>query len=179
MTIYIALLRGINVGGNKKIKMAELKTMLSEMGLHRVQTYIQSGNVVFESEEDAVSLQAKIEQEIHRAFGFTVTVMLRTSTELKTIIENCPFSMDSLAEGESIHLTCLTEPPSQEDISKLSDVADDVQDEFLITGKDIYIYYRQSILDSKLATKISKLHVPTTDRNWKTIMKLAAMVEAM
>lgn len=102
MKTYIALLRGINVGGNKMIKMAELKRILEEMGLGRVQTYIQSGNVLFESEEEEGPLQTNIEEEIKKVFGFPVAVLLRTYAELKSLIAHCPFSLDSLAEGESI-----------------------------------------------------------------------------
>jgi uncharacterized protein (DUF1697 family) len=178
MTIYIALLRGINVGGNKKIKMADLRSMLEEMGLGRVQTYIQSGNVLFESEEDVDTLQKKIEDEINRVFGFSVSVILRTSTELKNVIANCPFSAESLGEGESIHVSFLAEAPSQEALDKLPDLKNEI-DEYHIKGRDLYMYLRQSILDSKVAASLQKLGAPTTSRNWKTVIKLASMVQAM
>jgi uncharacterized protein (DUF1697 family) len=107
VTIYIALLRGINVGGHKLIKMADLRQQLEMRGLEKVQTYIQSGNVLFESEEGAEQLSQQIEEQIRNAFHFSVPVILRTSTELYRIIENCPFSVDKLLEGESIHLSVM------------------------------------------------------------------------
>jgi uncharacterized protein (DUF1697 family) len=178
MTIYLALLRGINVGGHKKIKMADLKAMLTDMGLGRVQTYIQSGNVLFESDDEAESLQTKIEQEIERVFRFSVAVMLRTSDEWKSVIEHCSYSADDLAEGESIHVTFLTEAPAQEDLDQLPDLSGEI-DEYQIIGRELYMHLRQSILDSKVPTKLSKLGAPQTSRNWKTVVKLASMVEAM
>ncbi|WP_430488077.1 DUF1697 domain-containing protein [Priestia flexa] len=86
ITIYIALLRGINVGGHKLIRMQELKSLLTNMGLDKVKTYIQSGNVIFESERNAQQLEEQMEQEIRRAFGFSVIIILRTASELEQII---------------------------------------------------------------------------------------------
>lgn len=86
ITIYIALLRGINVGGHKLIRMQELKSLLTNMGLDKVKTYIQSGNVIFESERNAEQLEEQMEQEIRRAFGFSVIIILRTASELEQII---------------------------------------------------------------------------------------------
>lgn len=178
VTIYIALLRGINVGGHKLIKMADLRQQLEMRGLEKVQTYIQSGNVLFESEEGAEQLSQQIEEQIRNAFHFSVPVILRTSTELYRIIENCPFSVDKLLEGESIHLSVLAELPSEEAINDLLKFQCDV-DEFQIKGKEIYLYFRQSIRNSKLAVHLQKLGVRSTLRNWKTINKLAAMAKEL
>jgi uncharacterized protein (DUF1697 family) len=178
MAIYIALLRGINVGGNHKIKMIELKCMLEKMGLSRVQTYIQSGNVLLESEEEEAILQTKLEDEIKKVFGFTVAVMLRTSQELKSIIENCPFPAENLLEGESIHVNFMKAAPSQLEIGRLPDVSNEI-DTFRILGREIYLFFRQRMSDSKLPIKLQKLGLSTTSRNWNTITKLAAMANAM
>jgi uncharacterized protein (DUF1697 family) len=177
VTIYFALLRGINVSGHNMIKMAELKRMFEAMGFGRVQTYINSGNVLFESEEGEELLQTRIEQEIHKTFGFTISVLLRTSKEWERIVKTCPFSSDRLTEGQSIHLTLLKAASTQEELDKLPDV-DPENDEYLIDGREIYFLYRQSILDSKLTKKFLKL-VPQTARNWKTVLKLAALAKAM
>ncbi|NOU97045.1 DUF1697 domain-containing protein [Paenibacillus sp. LMG 31456] len=177
MTIYIALLRGINVSGHNMIKMSELKSMFQALGFGRVQTYINSGNVLFESEEGAETLQLRIENEIKLVFGLSISVILRTDKELERIIERCPFAPGSLTEGESIHLTLLKEAPSQEEIDRLPDVNYE-NDEYYMEDREIYILYRKSLLDSKLPKKFQKL-VPQTARNWKTIIKLGTMVEAM
>lgn len=178
MTIYIALLRGINVGGHNMIKMAELKRVLEEMGLGKVKTYIQSGNVLFESEKEAETLSQQIEEEIKKEFGFSVPVVLRTEMELEQIIKNCPFSIDTLLEGESVQVAFLTGIPSQEGINHLGNF-NSKMDEYQIKGKDVYLFFRQSIRNSKLATQLPKLGVPATVRNWKTVIKLESMVKEM
>ena len=90
MTVYIALLRGINVGGKNIIRMADLKRVFETIGFCEVKTYIQSGNVLFKSNEAEESLCNKIEHEIEVVFGIPVKIILRTSTELEQIILNCP-----------------------------------------------------------------------------------------
>lgn len=177
MTIYFALLRGINVSGHNMIKMTELKRMFEEMGFTRVQTYINSGNVMFESEEAAGLLEARIETEISKVFGLSISVMVRSDMEWKAIMAKCPFSPDSLADKQSIHLTLLKKAPTEEELDRLPDI-EHPGDEFLIDGREIYVLYRNSILDSKLAKKFQKL-VPATARNWKTVVKLAGMANAL
>src|SRR3954453_19881462 len=98
MTIYIALLRGINVGKHHRIKMADLKSLLETMGLTKVKTYIQSGNVLFEAKDEAEQLSQRLEDEISKTFGFPVPVILRTAEEYEQIIRDCPYSIDSLKE---------------------------------------------------------------------------------
>jgi uncharacterized protein (DUF1697 family) len=176
MTLYIALLRGINVGGHNMIKMVELKRVFEEMGLHKVKTYIQSGNVLFESEREAETLSRQMEEEIKREFGLTVPVVLRTAEELEKVIKDNPFSIDSLLEGESVQVAFLTDTPTQEGIHQLSTVNIGM-DEYQIIDKDVYLFFRQSIRNSKLATQLPKLGVPATVRNWKTVLKLASMVK--
>ena len=178
MTIYIALLRGINVGGHKIIKMADLKQLLETMGLSKVKTYIQSGNVVFESNEEADKLCQRIEQQINTTFGFPVPVILRTSKEWEQIIDNCPYPVETLLEGESVHLTLLSEIPSQEALNQLTKFQSDI-DQYHVQGKEIYLFFRQSFRDSKLPLQFQKLGVSSTIRNWKTTVKLATMTKAM
>ncbi|WP_019413323.1 DUF1697 domain-containing protein [Paenisporosarcina sp. TG20] len=178
MTIYIALLRGINVGGHRLIKMADLRHLLEKMGLDKVQTYIQSGNVLFESEQDSKQLSCRIQHEIDTKFGFSVPVILRTSIELDQIIENCPFNVGTLLEGESIQLSLLAELPPREGVNHLLKFQNDT-DEYQIEGENIYLFFRQSIRNSKLAAQLQKIGVPSTVRNWKTINKLATMAKAM
>jgi uncharacterized protein (DUF1697 family) len=184
ITIYIALLRGINVGGHNRIKMAELKTMFETMGLGRVKTYIQSGNVLFESNEREELLRMSIEHEIKQVFGFPVTVILRTAAELVRIIENSPFSDEEVAEakvsseGESLHVALLLEAPSKEGIERLSIIRSE-SDKYQIEGRDIYLLFRQGVRNSKLAKNLQKLDVPATMRNWKTLNKLTELAKEM
>ncbi len=182
--IYIALLRGINVGGHNKIRMAELKQALEKIGLDRVQTYIQSGNVLFVSKKEEGPLRQQIEEQIRAVFGISIHVVLRTKAELERIIAHCPFSETTIAEakassaGESLYVSLLLETPPKERIERLA-ASGNGDDEYRIEGRDVYLLFRHSIRNAKLAGNVEKLGVPATVRNWNTINKLAAMAEAM
>ncbi|MDQ0058689.1 DUF1697 domain-containing protein [Paenibacillus harenae] len=184
MTIYIALLRGINVGGNNKIKMADLRVALGDLGLNNVQTYIQSGNVLFESEEDEGVLREKIEQQIEKVFGLPIKTILRTVEDLKNIVANLPFSEGQIAgaeeagEGASLYVAMLLSEPERERIDKLR--AFETEDErFHIVGKDVYLLFKRSVRNSKLSAQVEKLGVLPTTRNWNTINKLIELADAM
>ncbi|WP_036746396.1 DUF1697 domain-containing protein [Paenibacillus sp. UNC451MF] len=183
--IYIALLRGINVGGKNKVKMADLKQTLELMGgLSRVQTYIQSGNVLFEANEEEEPLRERIEHRLEAAFGFSITVVLRTFDELKRIAAHCPFSDEEVAEAEaasdaeSLYVSFLLEEPLPEKAERLKGYQSE-NDMYHIVGREIYLLFRYSVRDSKLATNLHKLDVPATIRNWKTVNKLLALGTAM
>lgn len=186
MITYIALLRGINVGGKNKVKMAELKGMFESIGFSRVETYIQSGNVLFEAEEEETEedLRRRIESEFAKVFGFTVIFVLRTAVEWERIIKECPFPETEIreaeaenTEGESMYVALLLHAPSQEKAEQLGAVKSG-SDECRIRGRDAYLLLRQSIRNSKLAISLQKLDVSVTVRNWKTMNKLSDMVKA-
>jgi uncharacterized protein (DUF1697 family) len=184
MSIYIALLRGINVGGKNMIKMADLKSMLEEISLSKVQTYIQSGNVLFESSEAKEELKSRIEHEIEKTFSFHVDVIIRTRNELEEIIGNCPFSKEiiseaeSTAEGESSYVALLGQLPTQEGIERLSKYKTD-DDEYKIVGQEVYLLFRKSIRNSKLAANLHRLDSTSTVRNWKTLSKLLELAKSI
>ncbi|MBB6218329.1 uncharacterized protein (DUF1697 family) [Anaerosolibacter carboniphilus] len=184
MNIYIAFLRGINVGGRNVIKMADLKQTFEAIGLGRVQTYIQSGNVLFESNEDEESLTLKIEQKIVEDYGLSITVVLRTAEELERIVQNCPFSKEqvleaeSLSQVESLYVSLMAQIPSKEKVEQLS-VYESQEDMYKIKGRDIYLLFRHSIRNSKLANNLQKLDVPATVRNWKTLSKLSMLAKTI
>lgn len=185
MTIYIALLRGINVGGNNKIKMADLRLMCEQMGLSRVQTYIQSGNILFESELDPEPLRLQIEQEIQTVFDMQVPVILRTAQELEQIIQNCPFSEEEVkeaelaSESETLYVTLLLKSPLPEAVERLRGLNTNSSDKFHVSNTEVYLLFCQSIRNSKLANHLNKLDGPSTTRNWKTMNKLVSLAQAM
>ncbi|KAB2459845.1 DUF1697 domain-containing protein [Bacillus sp. CH126_4D] len=178
MTIYIALLRGINVGGHKVIKMADLKEMFESIGLKQVKTYIQSGNIVFKSKGNITFLKERIQSEIKNVFGFDVPVMLRTHAEFINIIKRCPYEVDSLLEGESIHVAFLANELSEKEKDQLLMQTNETEDCY-IHEKVVYLLFKNSIRDSKLMNQFQKLHTPATVRNWRTVNKLKAIVEGM
>lgn len=112
MTTYISMLRGINVGGHKKIKMDTLKQLYVELGYTNVQTYIQSGNVIFQTQDiDAVNLAKSIAKQILEITGLEVPVLVLKLDEMKRIIKNSPFLFDSSKNPTSFHVTFLSETP--------------------------------------------------------------------
>lgn len=181
---YIALLRGINVGGKNRIKMADLKKEMEHLGFAGVQTYIQSGNVLFVSDKPEPDLRAELERMISSVFDISLTVMLRTFDELKGIIETCPFPEELVAEaqancvGECLHVAMLPEPPAPQGVAKLAAV-ESGRDLFHIAGRDVYLLFPDSQRDSKLADSLHKLGVPATVRNWRTMNKLVELAEGI
>lgn len=176
--IYIAFLRGINVGGHNKIKMADLKKSLEEFGLSRVKTYIQSGNVLFESDKDEATLVEELQDEINKSFGIALKVILRTAQEIDDLIMNTPYAGHELAEGESLYVTLLGEPLPEEQVRKLKDL-ESSGDQCVVMGRDVYYLFSRSILDSKLADAMNKIKLPSTTRNWNTMNKLNNMAKEM
>jgi uncharacterized protein (DUF1697 family) len=178
MSIYLALLRGINVGGHNIIKMDDLKNVLTNIGLDHVKTYIQSGNVFFKSEKTAEQLQNQIELEIQENFGLSVPVILRTASEFEQMINDCPYPVNSLSEGESIHVALLAEVPSQEGVKQFLKYKSELED-CHIRGKEVYLFLQISFHKSKLSSQLQKLGVHSTVRNWKTIKKLETMANGI
>lgn len=184
MKIYIALLRGINVGGKNIIKMADLKLMFESIGLHGAQTYIQSGNILFKSNEEEQPLRRKIEHEIEKTFGFPVSVILREAEEIEAIILNCPFSKEAIlkaetsSEGEVLYVSFMINEPLEENVQRVNAYKSE-SDEYLIAGRNIYLLFSNSIRNSKLASNLHKLEVTATVRNWKTLNKLSLLAKAM
>jgi uncharacterized protein (DUF1697 family) len=183
MTINVAFLRGINVGGHNKIKMADLRGMFESMGFQSVQTYIQSGNVLFTSEDDTETLRIQIEQEIEKVFSISATVIIRTALELEGIIKNCPFPEGKLLEAASsklvtFYVSLLLDSPTEEVVEQLGTYQSE-SDEFRIQNREVYLLLRDGIRNSRLANNLNKLNVTSTMRNWKTINKINALVKTI
>lgn len=185
MTIYIALLRGINVGGKNMIKMAELKRSLTDDGLKKVQTYIQSGNVLFvsdEEEEEALSL--RIERIVRRDFGLDVPVVLRTAEELGAAAAGCPFTPEEVAVAEatatggSLYVAFMRSEPTAEALGRFASYANE-QEHFRVSGREVYLLFKDSVRNSKLAANLQKLDASATVRNWKTVGKLISLAELL
>jgi uncharacterized protein (DUF1697 family) len=177
MAIYMALLRGINVGGKNKIKMAELKALFERLGFSRVQTYINSGNVLFESQENEETLLSQIENEIENTFRLSIRVVLRTYNQLVGIIASCQYREDVAPDGKNVNIGFMNEVPTQEAIDRVS-IYKDI-DDFQVIGREIHLLFHQSVADSKLAKNLQKLSGTVTIRNWNTVNKLALLAKEM
>ena len=173
MPTYIALLRGINVSGQKKIKMADLRQLLTDAGLDNVQTYLQSGNVVFRSEADAEEAAQKIERCILTHYGYAVEVIITTFAQLQKIVAENPFTSQNT---QLLYVTFLAEAPIPDQLEKLQ-TRDYSPEAFVMRDNIIYILaangYGRAKLNNNFLEK--KLKVAATTRNWKTVNALLEM----
>lgn len=178
MPNFIALLRGINVSGQKLIKMTDLKSLFEKTGYKNVSTYIQSGNVIFTSDhKNTAKLESKISTAIKKKFGFDVVVIVITPEVIDYVLKNNPF-IKKKKEIERLYVTFLSDKPSEENINKLGAV-NYSPEEYFIDQKLIYLYYPNGIGKAKLSNHLfeNKLKVAATTRNWKTINKLFEMTK--
>ena len=177
MIKYLALLRGINVSGHNMIKMDALKKMLENMGFQNVETYIQSGNIFFDSEEEnAASVGFKIKQEISKVFGYDVPVIMISKTDLELCFKNSPFLKEKECDTKKLYVTFISKELSPLAINDLK-ISNFKPDEVAIDSSRIYIKYAigagKTNLDQKYIEK--KLNVVATIRNWNTVTKLLEM----
>lgn len=178
MKTYLSILRGINVSGQKKVPMAELKSLYEELNLKDISTYIQSGNVIFRT-ESIKDLSQRIEQKILAKYNFNVPVIIRTMDEMQIVLRQNPFIKESNIDLEKLHVTYLSENPKQENIDKLN-TYNYQPDRFLILGKEIYLYCPNGYGRTKLTTDFfeNKLKVPATTRNWRTTNELFKILKS-
>lgn len=172
---YISILRGVNVGGQKKIKMADLELLYQSLGFQHVVTYIQSGNVLFEATVENISdIKERIEKAIETKYEFHVPVEIRTNREIGDILRNCPFgSVDLAKDGTKVLVTFLSSNPSEARISDLQKYVKPPE-QLIVEGKEVYLYCPNGYGKSKLSNAFleNKLGAQATTRNLKTVTKL-------
>jgi uncharacterized protein (DUF1697 family) len=175
MNTFIALIRGINVGGHKKILMADLRTLFESLGFKEVRTYIQSGNVVFKAKEEN-NLADKIGEAIGVKYGFIVPVLVKKESELSKILSKCPFSNE---KREKSYFILLKETPSSEHV-ELTAQFSNLDEEFHIEGDCVYMYYALGAGKAKMGNNFfeKKLKVNATARNFRTMAKLVVMASS-
>ncbi len=178
MSTFIALLRGVNVGG-KTLRMADLKSLCEELGYANVRTYLQSGNVVFDSgNPDAGAHAAAMEAQIFRSFGFSASVLVRTPQELKHTIEDNPFLHGRMEDPARLHVTFLKGVPAPVRLGNLR-VPEGDTDEYAVGEREIYLFCPNGYGRTKLSNTYfeRKLDLTATTRNWNTVTALFAMAE--
>ena len=178
MPTWIALLRGINVGGNNKLPMDALVDVLMTLDLKNVRTYIQSGNAVFQcSKKRAAGLDQAITAAIEQRHGFRPQVLVLSDQAWQAARQANPFP-DSVAIPKTLHLFFLAESPAAPDIAGL-EARKSPTERFHLSDRVFYLYAPDGIGRSKLAANAEKLlGVATTARNWRTVEKIASMVES-
>ncbi|MET7741128.1 DUF1697 domain-containing protein [Streptomyces sp. NPDC005385] len=174
-TTYAALLRGINVGGAKKVPMAELRTLLEGLGHGDVRTHLQSGNAAFSSAHgDEESLAAELSTAIEERFGFGVGVLVRDHRYLKAVREACPFPAAEL-EAKQVHVTYFSDPVDAERFASVEPAAF-LPEEFRLGDRALYLYAPDGLGRSRLADALARPRllkgVLATTRNWNTVVKL-------
>ena len=178
METYIAILRGINVGGQNKIRMIDLAAKLQSNGFSDLRTYIQSGNLVFRAEKKPEPEMAnKIAESIKNEFGLNVPAIVFKKGDWNEIIGRNPFAKDPHYNNpKTLHVSFLSEIPQLENVQKLTGYSDE-PNEFSVVGKAVYLYCPNGYSKTKLGNGFleKKLKVTATTRNWATTLKLAEM----
>ncbi len=173
MPTHVALLRGVNVSGQNTMRMETLKTALTADGFQDVQTFIQSGNVIFNSEETQQEVLAfKIKRVVFSTFGHDIGVMMRYKSDLEQIVKNNPFDTES-----NVYVALLDKEPQQDDFQKLVKVLSG-GDLAILSGRTLYVKYGVNAGKSKLSNKLieTKLKVNSTMRNWNTTVKVLELL---
>jgi uncharacterized protein (DUF1697 family) len=177
MKTYVALLRGVNVSGQNKVGMKELRARLLGLGFQNVATYVQSGNVVFRTSA-ASDPTLLIERDIRQAFGVGVTVLLRTKEQLRRVSTQNPF-LKRGNDPATLHVTFLSETPKP---ARVRDLTAKVNgpDELVVRGREVYLRCPNGYGRTKLSNTFleRQLGSPATTRNWRTVLQLVVMADA-
>lgn len=177
MKTFVALLRGINVGGHNRLPMATLRQILETLDCHEVQTYIQSGNVVFDSKRQASSLSKNMAAAIKESCGFEPQILVLEKTDFEQAARDNPFPVKD-PDAKTLHMGFLETTPNSPDLEGLKLLASP-SERFRLIGKVFYLHAPDGIGRSKLAAKSEKLiGVPMTDRNWNTVGKILSMLDS-
>jgi uncharacterized protein (DUF1697 family) len=177
MARQIALLRGINLGSNRRVAMGRLRELIAELGYGDVRTYLQSGNVVLTSPAPPERLQRELEELIAREVGLETRVLVRTRDELADVIERDPLA--GVADNpKRYQVSFLSAEPDPEVVRELGRV-DVAPERFVVSGREIYAWHPDGIQRSKLVAALSdkRLGVTATARNWNTVTKLLALAD--
>jgi uncharacterized protein (DUF1697 family) len=173
----IALLRGINIGPNKRVPMPRLRELLTEHGYEDVKTYVASGNVVLTSKSSPRKLEKELEKLIEDEWGFDVAVLVRTRDELADVIEREPFGK-IVDNPKFLQVSFLSGKPDAENAKRINDACVEPE-QVVIDGREIYAWHPDGIGRSDLAKLLAtkKLGVTVTARNWNTVLKLLELAD--
>jgi uncharacterized protein (DUF1697 family) len=176
---WAALLRGVNVGGNRRLPMADLRKLIEALGFERVQTLLASGNVLFDAAgEDGSQLESMLEREAKARLGLETDFLLRDAAEMQAAIAANPFADVAEARPSSL-LVVFAREPQPADLPERIAAIYDGPERLAVGGRHLYVDFVEGQGDSKLPQAMAKLKLAkaATGRNWNTVMKLAAMLE--
>lgn len=177
MNTYIVLLKGINVGGHKKLPMADLRELMTKIGFQDVKTYIQSGNIILKTLEDKTAVEGQIYHSILDQFGYEVSVIVKTRDELKRVFDDCPFPDE---QKKATYFTLLHDKPSEALITEASKKQYE-SDTYRIINDGLYLYSENGMGKSKFNMNFfeRKLETIGTTRNYNTMVKLLSLSTEM
>jgi len=180
MGVMVSMLRGVNIGGHHKIPMAELRELYESLGYTGAVTLIQSGNVVFRTRErNEAAIAGRISDAIEGRWGFRPEVMLRSAAGIREVAARNPFAGRSGIEPDKLAVMFLQQDPGDEVRRKVAAVPVDPE-EVRFEGRELWIYFPNGMGQSKAPAMIGKvLRMPTTGRNWNTVLKLVRIAEGM
>jgi len=180
MLAIVCLLRGVNLGGHNKIGMDSLRAICSSLKLQSPQTYIQSGNVVFgTTEPDLGKLARRIEDCVEKGHGFRSSAMLRTASEMRSVVARNPFASRKNIDPAKLVVSFLAEAPTADEAKRLAEIKAGPE-ELRVSGRELYIYFPDGQGRSKLPAILKRtVKIPATARNWNTVNKLLAMAEEL
>lgn len=172
MARHITLLRAINLGATRKVPMAELRSLLQELGFEHVRTHLQSGNAIFDGTGEPADVERLLEQRLAERFGFAVPVMVRTRDELAAIVEADPLG-DVATDPKRLQVVFLAGPLDHDRLADL-DPDDFTPETFRLGEREIYVWSPEGIRNSPVLKALSdkRLGVAATARNWRTVTKL-------
>jgi uncharacterized protein (DUF1697 family) len=179
--VLVTMLRGVNVGGHNKVRMAELKALYESLGFADVETYVQSGNVAFRARAGArAGIGARIEEAISRRFGFRPAVVARTAAELRSVVARNPFASREGIEPAKLLVHFLEREPEAAARGKLQSLPP-APEEWRLDGRELYVYFPNGQARPKLSmAQVDRaLAVPGTGRNWNTVLRLLEMAERL
>jgi uncharacterized protein (DUF1697 family) len=179
MTVFVALLRAVNVGGTSIIRMADLKALCEDIGFGGVRTLLQSGNVVFTAKGSDKAVAKKLADAIEKSHGFRPAIVIRTTGELADAMARNPFPDAAKSEPNRLLVSFLAGPPAKDAAERLAAVKVD-KEKLHLSGRQLYVHYADGGMGtSKVGNAVLEraLGVPATARNWNTVTKLKAMME--
>jgi len=179
--VVISMLRSLNLAKHNRVSMEELRWFYESLGLHEPRTYVQSGNVVFQSAEtDLTRLAGRIEGAMEKKLGFRTPVILRTTAEMRDVVRRNPIADRPGIDGAKFLVVFLAAAPEAEACEKVRKI-DAHPEELWIDGREVYAWFPNGLARPKLSSSAVEkaLKVPGTGRNWNTVTKLLEMAEAL
>jgi uncharacterized protein (DUF1697 family) len=177
--IFVALYRGINVGGNNPVKMEALRGMHAALGHTDVKSYVQSGNVVFRAAGTGRSLEGTIGAAFGKEFGFPAKVMVRGAGEWSSVVAKNPYSKEAAADPKKVHVAICDGPPDGKRVQMLLEKTGGPE-AFTVVGDTLYMHAPEGVGRSKFAAGLERAcGVPATGRNWRTVEALLEMAQTL